>query len=792
MTHRQGPRSALVALVVACCALVARADEPPAWPYVPPPEQGAPTVEARLITNNTQVELIDLATGQPIIGQGTNVTLWDDYARGDAVRPTLELRPQPTGFDLVYTFTNQTAAPKPMGRLRMGSMLLGQNITWQDVTYLSNDRTATPGSWNMITRNYPASWYSPVAVFRNADYAVGVSLIYPMMEYKHDVRVVLNNTSVPGRGHDGWEAIFQLQNFGDEGAYDRLGYQHDLQPGETRSYVLAVRVSRDQNDWLRTLLPYRDFFLKFYGGVHYARNTEPIIGFTTGITSYISADNPYGFGSWRPDLNGWNSFTSGLRTLQGWKNVMVWKPTGHYRFHPGGNMPFNFTTQWMADPELATALDPNTGFPSVVSAGKNLGFWWGHAASVYFGWDTDHAEALDPDNPEHVRRANAELDLAVQAGATMIGLDTFHPWFDAPWNLTRWVRMMQARHPNVRFVAEPISFDILHAYVPAFMQGFISGGNPQTVDDLYPLRQPHTLANFILPGNEIWTSYMYAPHQHYFQITPTDQMVNDDIARYAALGFTPIMFPPINVTLQNRPDQRAAEAWHQVVPADLLASYRWNRNYSNGAIVRRPDGSMAIIEASNPSPAAPPQPVPPPSTPTQGDQPAGGGDAGGGMVMGSVPDQARHARSAAKRAAPINPADAVPDQVASTESTRLDAATATQGAKGRVDSKVRSGAGPARQSTKVDTSAPPHVDASSSGGGSGPVLTGARPGAISVVPSSTPGLHRGASASGYTVPGAVTSRSLQGMTYSAVQQAILRAQRARPAPGAAEVVKVEP
>jgi hypothetical protein len=801
MNFQQGPRSVLAALAVALGATGAHAGDPPAWPSVPPPEAGDAIVHSRLIVNDTAVEMVDAATGQTIIGQGTNVTIWDDCNTHSAVQPTIQLNPQPTGFDLVYTFTNDSPAPKTMGRLRVGSMLLGSQMTWQDFTYLGEDRPSTSDNWTIITRNYPASWYSPVAVFRNADYAVGVSLLYPMMEYKHDVRVCVSNNGVPGRGHEGWEAIFQLQNFGDEGRYDRLGYQHDLAPGETRTYVLAVRVTKNSDDWLRTLLPYRDFFLKFYGGVRYARNTEPVIGFTTGITSYVTQENPYGFGSWRPDLHGWDTFTAGLRTLPGWKNVMIWKPTGHYRQHPAGNMPFQFTSRWLADPELATATDPTTGFPSIVSAGKNLGLWWGHSASVSRAWDDGVGEPLNPDNPDHVRLALAELDLAVQAGATMIGLDTFHPWSDAPWNLTRWVQVMQARYPQVRFVAEPISFDILHSLVPGFMQGFLSGGNPRTLDDLYPLKQPHMLANFFLPGNEIWTSFTYGPHEYYLHITPTDQMVNDDIARYARLGFTPIMFPPITVNLQNRDDQKAAEAWKQVVPPDLLDSYHWNRNYVNGSIIRRLDGTMAIIEASSPEapPSAPPVPAPPPPAPPQGQDEPGGG--GGGMVMGSVPDPVRHAARTARKSATAKPgvnlAEAVPDQISSTQGSAPASTTAGAPKLGVNSSAPGAMAGPGqapRFVAKPDAPArTPDAGGPSSSAGSGgafSLIGTARSAPISVVPSSTPSMSRRLSASRPVQLVGPRSGLDQSLTLNAVRQALLRAQMSRPSTSAG-VVEVE-
>ncbi|MEI2825143.1 MAG: hypothetical protein V9F04_01185 [Dermatophilaceae bacterium] len=38
---------------------------------------------------------------------------------------------------------------------------------------------------------YPAWIYSPVAVMGNSKYNIGVSIQYPMLEYKHQVRVMM-------------------------------------------------------------------------------------------------------------------------------------------------------------------------------------------------------------------------------------------------------------------------------------------------------------------------------------------------------------------------------------------------------------------------------------------------------------------------------------------------------------------------------------------------------------------------------------------------------------------------
>lgn len=539
---------------------------------IPPIESGERIVNARLV--NGQLELRDAATNAPIcVPRGQQMI--DPPTEAD-IRSTVTVQPQPSGADVIFTFRNMGSQPKPLTRLSVGIFTLGQVVTYHDdYAKLSRPTQVDYETYVGKAYDYPNYLYSPAWVINNDQYAVGVSIQYPMMEYKHDVKVGLSSPwwqpLVNGEGGRGWQVNFMLSNTGPN-PWQQVQYQAMLQPDESRTYVVSVRVNKTPSDWIRTLLPYRNFFRATYGGVKYERRTNPVKGIGLSDESMLSADNPRGYNSyWRPDRIGWSRFINSMDQMtQGYDAIMLWLPGGVYYNNRQLNFPCQFSTPWMTSPEMMTIFDNNVGMPGFVRrTGKSLGYWWGQSSRVAADWDPDEMLDLDPDNPERRRLALLELDLGVRAGGDMIGLDTFSHTYCPVWKLYPWLVEMRLRHPHVLFVTEPIVCDVLHTISPTFVSGWNDFEAHPSPDDFYLIRNPNYLADFLLPGHEIWGAFRYNGLRRYFNQEPTAEMVLTDMARYASYGYRPCFNTAPDVP---RNSIVAAPTWETTVPADLRLS----------------------------------------------------------------------------------------------------------------------------------------------------------------------------------------------------------------------------
>src|SRR6185295_4481182 len=97
------------------------------------------------------------------------------------------------------------------------------------------------------------------------------------------------------------------------GTWQTVDYGATLKPNEWRRYVVSVRVTTNPAEWIRTLVPYRNYFRWVYGGVRYQRDPNPVWGTMMSDPSWCSASNPLGWLSDRPDLNGWAATARVLR-----------------------------------------------------------------------------------------------------------------------------------------------------------------------------------------------------------------------------------------------------------------------------------------------------------------------------------------------------------------------------------------------------------------------------------------------------------------------------------------------
>src|SRR2546427_560161 len=79
------------------------------------------------------------------------------------------------------------------GMIDLGIMNLGRNIESFNFRNTGFPVAADTSTYINQAWIYPNDLYSPVAVVRNQSLAFGVSIQYPVLEYKHDVRVCLDS-----------------------------------------------------------------------------------------------------------------------------------------------------------------------------------------------------------------------------------------------------------------------------------------------------------------------------------------------------------------------------------------------------------------------------------------------------------------------------------------------------------------------------------------------------------------------------------------------------------------------
>ena len=176
------------------------------------PDQETGPAIVTVAAANDQVTMRDARTSQILIDARGLKFYMDSHAPG-ALRPTMEVKTQPSGFDVVYRFSNSTTEPKEIGEFCAGILTLGADINWWDFRKFSDCEPAHAGPvmWNRGYW-YPDDWYSPVAVVANGTHAIGVSLHFPILEYKHDLLVT--TTTLPGQygsgeGGLGWAIMFR-------------------------------------------------------------------------------------------------------------------------------------------------------------------------------------------------------------------------------------------------------------------------------------------------------------------------------------------------------------------------------------------------------------------------------------------------------------------------------------------------------------------------------------------------------------------------------------------------------
>ncbi|HZW10464.1 MAG TPA: hypothetical protein VFF69_11225 [Phycisphaerales bacterium] len=559
-------------IATACCAAVIAGGctAAPARPPRRPAPQERGDRELRVSREGDRVRIVDGA-GRALYDQ-RELGLSSARNNREAVVPAVEVVARPDGMDLVYTYTNDRSHERPLADMRVGALLMPDSLIMQDANMrggedvrISHDERPT------IAYTYPSNIYSPVYVLRDDELAVGVSVMYPLMEYRHDVQFRLASAK-PGlvRGEArGWVLDLRMSTQeGDTTGKGWVSYPAAIAPGESRVYTVAVRFTERPTEWVRTLLPYREYFRARYGGVQYDRRDGPILGYPTGSAQHITPRNPYGFRSekLRPDVHGFGPIVEHMLSPKGWPEVMVVKPTGQYFKNQGWNYPFLFASPLESTTQFRTAFDRRTGLASLPSRGKELALWWGRALQVATEWDPETCETLDPGNPDHRARARRELEAAARLGATTIGLDAFSHTILPVWESYAWLSDLRREFPQFHFIVEPMACDVLHTLAPTWLRGWDEDRDHlRSPEDVYRFSGPHRLADFLLPGHECILAMRYQALRTQFGIPETQERVDADAARFASWGFRPEIF----TTLDLSRNVRAARSWLSTVPADL-------------------------------------------------------------------------------------------------------------------------------------------------------------------------------------------------------------------------------
>ena len=488
----------------------------------------------------------------------------------EVVTPVIDVVPVDDGYDVVYTFTNNTNEALPLGRLKLGVIPIGEQITYREFRWHGRELEADAHFWNGMSIRYPLSLYSPVHVIHGDEWTIGISLQYPVLEYEHDVTFSMvspGGAKAIGPGGKGWALIIKTNNHGNENDDIKMVYSSRLEPGETQTYTLSVRATKNKGDWMRTLLPYREFFHEHYGGVRYERDPRPVYGFKIADGIFIAEDNPEGWTSpntLRPDYFTWQPRIDWMFERDNWPRMMAWMPGGVYEYER--EEPFDFVLNWEGDENLMLATHPELGFAQVEQAGRTFGLWW--SQSINYSESYGNLIGFDLYDPDQVQAALAEIDLAVATGATMIGLDTFTHKKCAMWDLYKWLQIIQLRHPHVTYVVEPLTMDFLHTIAPSHFTGHDDRhGLPEDIEDIWMFHGPHLMADFLNPGHEIWGHYRYWAYQFY-DVEVTPELVFADMQEIADYGMCPTIMTGMELDLDQ--PYEAKETWHDTVPADLL------------------------------------------------------------------------------------------------------------------------------------------------------------------------------------------------------------------------------
>ncbi len=515
-----------------------------------------------------------------------NTTIWAP-AGVPVLTPTIEGNWRPDGIDLRVVYQNTGAEPMSPAAIEIPFFDRTGDRWYRDMTrggQLKPTVDGAVGSFNGPMRGYPGQYYAPVFVAENhtSGHVIGLSVQFPVLDYQQSIQFRAKDTGGSGG------MLLTIHTNPDNvnaGAFNPYNPDWDIQPGETKTYEIAIRVRQVDfaNDhpgsWMHTLVPYRNYFRCMYGGVRYQRNPEQVAAYALSMQTHLSDDNPYGFihddagETYRPDFYGYTRWRQDwdAGAALGWDRIMVWTPTGQYQHSLWNNYPPQFTSEW---PAILAGVLPgfdNTLAPLATYAqdtGGILGLWWGRSSQIADMWDDPLLETFDNTNPAHWAFRDNEMAGAISVNARDIGLDAFGT--QGQWNGYRTLLRDQMQYPSVRFITEAIHPDFVHTLAPTFAVMTIDPGGKD--GELYKYPQGIPIIDFLLPGHETW-GQIQARWIKVFCGIPNNQTLTAEQARpfieqVAAFGFVPVFGG--NLPAEDAVHTYdAAASWLDTVPPEL-------------------------------------------------------------------------------------------------------------------------------------------------------------------------------------------------------------------------------
>jgi hypothetical protein len=205
---------------------------------------------------------------------------------------------------------------------------------------------ASSSSWFGPLQIYPDDLYSPVAVIRGVrggsrTYTMGVSVLYPVVEYQHAFELWL----VRAYGERRLHLRLGVQEQFAQGCRPGCGMDAMVPAHAERTYTIALRFVPDSDidadathaAWLRALVPYRNYVADQYGGVSYTRDPRPVAPYVPAAEpSHHAPENPRAYRGDRttwPTTAGWGPIAAQIaafRTDAAITRAMLWSPTGVY------------------------------------------------------------------------------------------------------------------------------------------------------------------------------------------------------------------------------------------------------------------------------------------------------------------------------------------------------------------------------------------------------------------------------------------------------------------------------
>jgi hypothetical protein len=454
---------------------------------------------------------------------------------------SVTVSPKTNGVSIEWVFTNTgTAAAVPID-LELPPLAVGSTPKIVDASFLGMPSPISASETPWIGGVYPRNLYSPITAFKWSGHAVGISLIYPVMEYRHDASLVARDI-----GGGRWLPMVALSNAKVGGHWSTvLAYPASVPPGGEKRYTVEIRANAGSS-WTETVEPYREYFRSTYGPVRYTRDGRTIRAIQLAMGDRQTSVNPDGWitESGRPDLNGYITVANIIRgNLLKAERTILWTPTGLYQQNVALNYPFRFATRWTdANASSAMRNAPNVLSSIATRPGQSWGLWWGRAAHTQSRWDSSDFKPLSLSDPLTMTLAKAELNAALATGAKIIGLDAFTHDHSPIWELRPWLEQMVNSNPGVVFCTEGRNPDVMHIVAPTWVDAF--GTNKLKRVEGTLLLSRFVLADWLNPGHETWAGLMWNRSDRSDLRTPTTGSTAraQETHRLQTLGFVPVLF----------------------------------------------------------------------------------------------------------------------------------------------------------------------------------------------------------------------------------------------------------